>query len=118
MWTYSGDPSKSPLDAVRFLIGDTDENDPLLNDAEIQYTLYHGVVSAAIQCCDIIAAKFLREVDYAIGPLRESASQKANAYMKRANYLRKNYKKASYPVWQNPFSDPAFARNMMSNNTG
>lgn len=38
-WTYSGDPRDSNRDAVRFLIGDTDENDQLISDEEIAYML-------------------------------------------------------------------------------
>ena len=38
-WNYSGDPSLSSRDAVRFLIGDTDPNDPLVTDEEIAYAL-------------------------------------------------------------------------------
>ena len=34
-WTYAGDPAASNLATVRFLIGDTDTTDQLLNDAEI-----------------------------------------------------------------------------------
>lgn len=34
-WSYSGDPNASTLDKVRSLIGDVDENFPLLSDDEI-----------------------------------------------------------------------------------
>jgi hypothetical protein len=38
-FTYSGDPRDSDRDAVRFLIGDTDETDQLVSDEEIAYML-------------------------------------------------------------------------------
>ena len=38
-WTYSGDPTDSDRDAVRFEVGDTDENDRLLSDGEVTYCL-------------------------------------------------------------------------------
>jgi hypothetical protein len=31
-WSYSGDPSSSSTDAVRFLVGDTDTNDQLISN--------------------------------------------------------------------------------------
>ena len=38
-FTYSGDPGASALDEVRFLIQDTDTNDQLLSNEEIEYLL-------------------------------------------------------------------------------
>ena len=38
-WTYSGDPSSSELDECRFLISDTDEASPILQDEEIKYII-------------------------------------------------------------------------------
>ena len=36
-WTYSGDPSSSARDAIRFLVGDTDTNDQLVTNEEIAW---------------------------------------------------------------------------------
>ena len=38
-FTYSGNPETSTLDAVRFMIGDTNPCDPLLQDEEINYLI-------------------------------------------------------------------------------
>lgn len=38
-FTYSGDPATSKLDECRFLIGDTDESMPIMQDEEIQYII-------------------------------------------------------------------------------
>ena len=38
-WTYSQDPTNSPKDAVRFLIGDTNAAQQLLQDEEIAWCL-------------------------------------------------------------------------------
>ncbi len=46
-WTYGGDPSANARDAIRFLIGDTDTNDQLLNDAEIAWINNQVTGSAA-----------------------------------------------------------------------
>lgn len=41
-FTYSGNPETSTLDAVRFMIGDTNPCDPLLQDEEINYLIEIG----------------------------------------------------------------------------
>lgn len=72
-WTYGGNPSASPKDAVRFYVGDTDETDPLLLDGEIEYLLglYNGaVINASIQACEMIMAKFSRMVNEQVGGVR------------------------------------------------
>lgn len=51
-WSYSGDPSSSTLDEIRFLIQDTNTSDQLLSNEEINYlsTEYGDPYSAAIAC--------------------------------------------------------------------
>jgi hypothetical protein len=64
-WSYSGDPTASPLDKVRSLIGDIDESFPLLSDDEIlayigdetDLALMNG---PAADSCDAIAARFAK----------------------------------------------------------
>lgn len=51
-WTYSGNPGSSTLDEVRFLIGDTDTDDQLLSNEELNWiiarepTAYEAAISA------------------------------------------------------------------------
>lgn len=62
---YSGDPSDSPQDAIRFLLGDIDNADLLLEDNEVTY-LYDeagDVFRAAADGAERIAAKLAREID-------------------------------------------------------
>jgi len=62
-FSYSGDPSLRPLDAVRFLIQDTDSADPLMHDAEVQYLLdgvNDSVYQAAHDACYALASRFNR----------------------------------------------------------
>lgn len=91
-WTYSGNPSASDLDAVRFMIGDTDTNDQLLQDAEITYMVnLHGMGnSAASECCRAIAAKFARLMSRAIGGLSADFSAKYRQYLELADSLIAN----------------------------
>lgn len=89
-WTYSGDPSKTDKDAVRFLTGDTKKEDQLVLDEEIEWVLSiqpeKNLAAAAV--ADMIAARFSREADKKIGSLRVQASQRADQYRQLADRLR------------------------------
>lgn len=70
--TFSYDPNLSigePRDQVRFLIGDTDVSEPLLQDEEIEFVLVQWAFKgspyyAASMCAKAIAARLAREVNY------------------------------------------------------
>lgn len=82
-WTYSGDPSQSPKDEIRYLVGDTKEDDPLLSDEEIVYTLrkYNDSVAlASVRCCDAIIANLAREIESTVGPIKVLNQQKFEHY--------------------------------------
>ena len=80
--TYSQDPSLSSRDKVRFLCGDTDADDRLLTDAEIEWliTSEPTVYMAASMACRTLASKFARMTDKAVGDLKISYSQRQKAY--------------------------------------
>lgn len=58
-WTYSGNPGASTLDEVRFLIQDTNTNDQLLQDEELNYliTSYGDPYSAAVAAVSALIAR-------------------------------------------------------------
>ena len=80
----------SELFQVRFNIGDTDSNVPLLQDEEINYKLSiaTSVIAASIQCCMSIAAQFSSSADYILGPHAVKASQRARQYRALADQLK------------------------------
>ena len=89
-WTYV-DPTKSAKDAVRLMIGDTDQCDQLLQDVEIQYFLNQynqSVYSASIRCCEVIMGKFTRMANEAVGSVRIDFSQKSKQYQVMVAQLR------------------------------
>lgn len=96
-WTYSGDPASSAKDEVRFLVGDTNTADQLVQDEEINYVLLAhadaGSASinyrAAAEIAEAIAAKFARKADKAVGPLSIQAKQQHDHYVQLAGRLRK-----------------------------
>lgn len=82
--TFSYDESalSTELNRVRLELGDTDEDDVLLQDEEIvqiqseQSSFYRRVAT----CCGLICAKLARSVDYRLSLLSESASRKYERY--------------------------------------
>lgn len=63
-WTYDK-PTTSDVDAVRFLVGDTDPNDKQLDDCEIEWLLDDNgnVIGAAICAAIALAAIYSRQYD-------------------------------------------------------
>jgi hypothetical protein len=97
-FSYSGDPSKSLLDAVRFEISDTNSRAPLLQNAEIEYALAREapgeppsegeVLSAAARCMETLARLFSAQADTELGSLKVVNTKRAKGYTERAQELR------------------------------
>jgi hypothetical protein len=90
-WTYlNGDPATSDRNKVRFLTGDTNEGDQLLQDEEVDFLLAEQSDPdlAAVDAAEAIAAKFARQADTQNEGLAISASQRSKAYRDIAKELR------------------------------
>lgn len=92
-FTYSGNPSESEVDAVRFLIGDTEEEEPLLHNEEILYlssiwTLQFSIYWTAAMAAEAIAARFAREVTFNSDSQTISTSELQQKYLTMAEGLR------------------------------
>jgi len=83
-WSYSGDPSSSAKDKVRFLVGDTDTDDQLLNDAEVLYVITESggsIYQSAHDAAYAIASKFTRMASSkSVGDMSVSYSNRASSY--------------------------------------
>jgi len=97
-WSYSGDSKSSNKDNVRFILGDTTAEMPLLTDEEINAVLQdreHNVLLAAYDCCERILAKLATQVDIKLGPQSIQASQRFKHYQqlqeKLANRIKAYY---------------------------
>lgn len=98
-WTYAAaDIASSRKDEVRFLVGDTDTLDPMVQDEEIDLVLTHfpprtgkPAWLAAAHTCDAIAGRFGRQAQRAAGPLSISAQQRYEHYVQLAASLRQMY---------------------------
>lgn len=91
-WSYSGDPSTSNKDAVRFVISDTDVNNQLISDEEINWavTTYGTVIMAAARIARSLAFKYAASVEKAIGDLRIKYSDRFSHYEALANKLEED----------------------------
>jgi hypothetical protein len=89
-WSYSGDPSTSNVDAVRFLIGDTDIADPIMSNEEISWLLtQHGTpAKAAYHAALSAAGKYARMVNQEAGRIKVKAESKFLHYKMLAVQLR------------------------------
>jgi len=90
-WSYSGDPSSSAKDKVRFLVGDTDTDDQLLNDAEVLYVITESggsIYQSAHDAAYAIASKFTRMASSkSVGDMSVSYSDRAASYFSLAKAL-------------------------------
>lgn len=97
-WSYSGDPSESALDEVRFYCQDTDSNDQLITDEEIQFLIDQWTpvnesnLYVAAVACEVIASKFAREVSYSADGVSVGTNELQQKYESLALSLRDQYK--------------------------
>jgi hypothetical protein len=109
-WTYSGDPSTSTRNYVRFLINDTISTDALFSDEEITYVITEwsgDAYEAARELAEILIARFARLADSSsksVGDISvsESYSSKITHYKELADSLYKRKLRKSPPrPWAN-----------------
>jgi hypothetical protein len=92
-WSYDNTAlATSDKDAVRLIIGDTDTNDQLLQNEEINYyiTLHGSVTRAASESARAVAAKYARAMSRSIGGLQADFSAKYRQYLELADNLDRN----------------------------
>lgn len=90
-WSYSGNPSVSEKDQVRFLVQDTQSAKPLLQDEEIAYLISTegSPQDAAAKAAETLAAQFARFVDESVGQVKVSFSQRFKHYSELAKNLKR-----------------------------
>jgi hypothetical protein len=97
---YDGDPSASPIDAVRFWAQDTGDP-PLLSDDEIDYLITFlddpevSPITVAAFVCDRIAAKYVGQVSISADGVSYSGDQLMQRYTTLAAELRKTLKRTN-----------------------
>ncbi len=90
-WSYTGDFS-NPLDEMRFLIGDTNQDEPILQDEEIQYLMgKYGSNPNALryQLFSHVATIFARDIKRSLGPQSEDPTKRLEYFREQAAYYKK-----------------------------
>lgn len=99
-WTYSGDPSTSDLDTVRFYLRDTNPKVRLLGDAELQFLIdewmprYDSLIYVASVAADAIANAFAGTVSISADGVQVDVSGISTAYAAVAARMRAMHKDA------------------------
>jgi len=94
---YSGDPTSSRQDEVRFLLQDIGDQ-PLLTDDEIDYvdTLlrasFDDALMTAAFCADIVAGRYASEVSISADGVSIATNELADRYRALAASLRATYR--------------------------
>jgi len=88
-WNYSGRPADSDRDHVRYLIGDTCEDEPLVQDEEIAFVIAEQstLKLAAASALRALAALYSRKVTSKVGDVSNNCSDMSKAFSDRANEL-------------------------------
>ena len=93
------------LDAIRLMIGDTDPDDPLLYDDEVDYFIeqrtFESVCNrpaAAADCCGAIVAKYARDFDFSEDGQQFSRAQRVGHYREQEAILRRRSGGSSVPL--------------------
>jgi hypothetical protein len=97
-FSYSGSPSDSVRDEVRFLIQDTDSTCPLLTDAELDYIvdkwmlLYDSAIYCASIAAGTIARKWAKQVNISDGNVSAQVGDLQARYTEMAAQLKAEYR--------------------------
>lgn len=93
---YTGNPAGSVTDAVRFLVGDTQEDEHFLEDEEIDWldqiwSAKNSIYYTASMAAEAIAAKFAREVTTNSDSQTVSTSELQQKYLELAARLMRQH---------------------------
>ena len=91
-WSYNAsDVATNEVDAIRLEVADTDPNNWLLANEEIQYAIdqERNTWSAAARCAEMISRLFLRKADVRLGrSMQITYTKAAEQYLAMAKSLR------------------------------
>ncbi|MNH29943.1 hypothetical protein D3C79_902020 [compost metagenome] len=89
-WSYSGDPKSSELDKYRFLISDTIELEPILQDGEIEFMLseYDDHNYRLYKLFSKAADVFSRDIKKSLGPQSQDPTARLNYFVGRAKHYK------------------------------
>ena len=105
-WTYSADPTSSQKDAIRWLVGDTNPDTPLVQDEEIAFNLMemnYEIYRAAANTAQNIASTFTglsQSTSKSVGglSLSQSYGDRAQRYERLAKDLLARSRRVNPPM--------------------
>ena len=109
-FTYSGDPTTSNRNKVRYLINDTTSTDALFSDEELDYLITEwgtNIYEICRAACEVLVSRFSRLADStskSVGDISvsESYTAKSKQYQDLANsFLNRKLRKAPPTMWAN-----------------
>lgn len=118
-----------PANQVRLMVGDTNKNDPFLQDEELAFAVSSAgsnIYAMAAAAARFIAAKLARDVDAVNEPLRQMLSQRMTRFLRLAELWEESLQvdpggAAASSPWSSPvsgapaqLSPPAFYRGVAS----
>ena len=130
VFTWTGDPAASTIEAIRWYIDDIVSSDAKFQDAEINYAYDQekSILGAAALLCEQLAANYAGEVSRSLGPMRIDLTSLAEKYERKAVEYRKraqafaapyasNISKADEEVWEDnsDIKQPIFEKDMHTN---
>lgn len=91
-FSYSGDPSLSPLDECRFLLGDTDENNHMMQDEEINYIIAQSNSNQNLLRYTLFnqaATIYAKAIKRSLGPQSEDPTSRLNYFKQQAEEYKR-----------------------------
>lgn len=86
-FSYSGDPMSTVLDECRFLLGDTDKDEPILQDEEITYIINQAGSDKTLMRYNLFtqaATVFARSIKRTLGPQSEDPTTRLKHFQQQA----------------------------------
>lgn len=116
-WTYSGNPATSARDSLRFLIGDTNINEPIMQDEELDYLITeYGANDNALkyEVFNRTATIFARDIKRSLGPQSEDPTERLKYFRDQAAWYKARTSKAGISLPK--YAYPKVFRKGMQNN--
>ena len=117
MWTYSGNPNNSKLDECRFIIGDTNEKVPIMQDEEIMYLVDKHSGNDNALCYELFrqaATIFARDIKRTLGPQSEDPTERLKYFREQMSAYKAKMNNAGLSIPR--YSYPKVFRKGMQNN--
>lgn len=91
-WNYSGNPQDSCIDECRFILGDINQDEPIMQDEEIQYLLDaygNNTNHLYYQLFKQASVLFARDIKRSLGPQTEDPTGRLKFFNEQTTYYKR-----------------------------